>query len=277
MDEFDVLEWIISRETLEIPGKIESVNSQMLKALLEEESDLIVFMYREDNRMDEAILYTMDDLDKALDGKDIKMVSIDEKLIEKEYGLHGSPLLVHFNGNIPRVFDGELGDEEEFTKFVMESLEKSDIEEVNGDVLDSLITRLPNLVAVFFDSDDTKNMEIIESLEKIDGEFDKNGVPLVKVDEVTKAKDEFGLENLPAVLYWKGEVPNMYPGDVADNSALLDWVISTKSNDKIEFVTEEILEDMVDKFEYVVAYFQPYCKDSDVSCQALRADILEGI
>ena len=277
MDEFDVLEWIISRETLEIPGKIESVNSQMLKALLEEESDLIVFMYREDNRMDEAILYTMDDLDKALDGKDIKMVSIDEKLIEKEYGLHGSPLLVHFNGNIPRVFDGELGDEEEFTKFVMESLEKSDIEEVNGDVLDSLITRLPNLVAVFFDSDDTKNMEIIESLEKIDGEFDKNGVPLVKVDEVTKAKDEFGLENLPAVLYWKGEVPNMYPGDVADNSALLDWVISTKANDKIEFVTEEILEDMVDKFEYVVAYFQPYCKDSDVSCQALRADILEGI
>ena len=277
MDEFDVLEWIISRETLEIPGKIESVNSQMLKALLEEESDLIVFMYREDNRMDEAILYTMDDLDKALDGKDIKMVSIDEKLIEKEYGLHGSPLLVHFNGNIPRVFDGELGDEEEFTKFVMESLEKSDIEEVNGDVLDSLITRLPNLVAVFFDSDDAKNMEIIESLEKIDGEFDKNGVPLVKVDEVTKAKDEFGLENLPAVLYWKGEVPNMYPGDVADNSALLDWVISTKSNDKIEFVTEEILEDMVDKFEYVVAYFQPYCKDSDVSCQALRADILEGI
>ena len=44
----------------------------MLTALLEEESDLIVFMYREDNKIDEAILFTMDDLDKALHEKDIK-------------------------------------------------------------------------------------------------------------------------------------------------------------------------------------------------------------
>merc|ERR1719232_637491 len=84
-----------------------------------------------------------------------------EKLIEKEFGLHGSPLLVHFNGNIPRVFDGDLADEEEYTKFIMDSLEKSDIEEVNGDVLDSLITRLPNLVAVFFDRDDEKDMDMM--------------------------------------------------------------------------------------------------------------------
>ena len=31
-------------------GKIESVNGAMLKSLLEEESDLVVFMFREDNR-----------------------------------------------------------------------------------------------------------------------------------------------------------------------------------------------------------------------------------
>ena len=55
----------------------------MLTALLEEESDLIVFMYREDNKIDEAILFTMDDLDKALHEKDIKMVSVDENLLKK--------------------------------------------------------------------------------------------------------------------------------------------------------------------------------------------------
>ena len=33
-----------------LSGKIESVNGAMLKSLLEEESDLVVFMYREDNR-----------------------------------------------------------------------------------------------------------------------------------------------------------------------------------------------------------------------------------
>ena len=33
-----------------LSGKIESVNGAMMKSLLEEESDLVVFMYREDNR-----------------------------------------------------------------------------------------------------------------------------------------------------------------------------------------------------------------------------------
>ena len=58
-------------------------------------------------RLDEAILYTMDELDKALDKEDIKMVSVNNEGIEKEYGLFGLPLLIHFNGNIPRVFDGK--------------------------------------------------------------------------------------------------------------------------------------------------------------------------
>ena len=107
-----------------LSGKIESVNGAMLKSLLEEESDLVVFMYREDNRwegiggfksqngifllfrVDEAFLYTMDELDQALDKEDVKMVSINVEGIEKDYGLYGLPLLIHFNGNIPRVFDG---------------------------------------------------------------------------------------------------------------------------------------------------------------------------
>ena len=56
--------------------------------------------------MDEAILYTMDELDQALDKEDVKMVSINVEGIEKDYGLYGLPLLIHFNGNIPRGFDG---------------------------------------------------------------------------------------------------------------------------------------------------------------------------
>ena len=52
LDEFDILEWITDRNTLEIPGKIEEVNEDMLDALLEEESDLVVFMYRDGNRFD---------------------------------------------------------------------------------------------------------------------------------------------------------------------------------------------------------------------------------
>jgi hypothetical protein len=184
--------------------------------------------------MDEAVLYTMDDLDHALDREDIKMVSINIKGIEKDYGLYGLPLLIHFNGNIPRVFDGlylaimelmkpyssgELADEGEFQKFILESLTKSDIEEVNGDVLDrldgfssyatlqqcflSLVDRLPNMAAVFYDSENPENVDIIAKLEDIDDDCDNNGIPFVKIEDIPKANDEFGLGTLPAVLYWK--------------------------------------------------------------------------
>ena len=214
---------------------------------------------------------------QVLDSKDVKMVSINEKAAEKNFGLHGSPLLVHFNGNIPRVFEGDLAEEEEFTKFIEESLEKSDIEAVNGDILDSLVSRLPNIGAVFYDADDENDMEIINKLEDIDDDFDKNGIPFVKIDDVPKARDEFGLDNLPAILFFNDEVPNMFAGDVSDPAALLAWMVAAKAGDMVELVTEEILEDMVDKFEYVVAYFQPYCKETDITCQATRADILAGL
>lgn len=214
---------------------------------------------------------------QVLDSKDVKMVSINEKAAEKNFGLHGSPLLVHFNGNIPRVFEGDLAEEEEFTKFIEESLEKSDIEAVNGDILDSLVSRLPNIGAVFYDADDENDMEIINKLEDIDDDFDKNGIPFVKIDDVPKARDEFGLDNLPAILFFNDEVPNMFAGDVSDPAALLAWMVAAKAGDTVELVTEEILEDMVDKFEYVVAYFQPYCKETDITCQATRADILAGL
>jgi hypothetical protein len=277
MDEFEVLEWVTARETLEIPGKIESVNERMLTALLEEESDLIVFMYRKGNRLDEAILYTMDDLDKLLDEKDIKMVSINEKGIEKEYGLYGLPLLVHFNGNIPRVFDGDLGDDKEFIQFIQESLEKSDIEEVNGDILDSLIDRLPNIAAIFIDSEDQEDLDIVTLLEDIDDDCDNNGIPLVKIDDLAKAKEEFGLDQLPALLYWKDEIPSMFDGDIMSREEVLTWLLNRKAVDTIELVTEEILEDMVDKFEYVVVYFQPYCKEEDDACVENKISILSGL
>ena len=61
--------------------------------------------------------------------------------------------------------------------------------------------------------------------------------------------------------------------------AVLAWLVNSKSGDNIELVTEEILENMVDKwvgdaghlysqlplarFEYVVAYFQAYCREGD--------------
>ena len=63
--------------------------------------------------------------------------------------------------------------------------------------------RLPNIAAVFFDSEIPENVEIMGKLEDIDDDCDNNGIPFVKIEDVTKANDEYGLDSLPALLYWK--------------------------------------------------------------------------
>ena len=42
-----ILEWITDKKTLLIPGKIEKVNSDMLDKLISTETDILVFMYRD--------------------------------------------------------------------------------------------------------------------------------------------------------------------------------------------------------------------------------------
>jgi len=205
------------------------------------------------------------------------MVAISDEGVEKDYGLYGTPLLVHFNGNIPRVFDGELEEEDEFTAFIKASLEKADIEEVNGDILDSLISRLDHVAAVFYNNEDETSLETMGLLETIDDDCDSNGIPLVKVDDIKKANEEFGLDSLPSVVYWKNSVPNIFTGSVSDVQDLLAWLVQSKSSDNVELVTEEMLEDLVDRMEYVSVYFQPFCKVGDTTCEEKRADILVGL
>lgn len=42
-DEDEVLSWITDEETLEIPGKIEEVNTRMLEKILSENDNVVVF------------------------------------------------------------------------------------------------------------------------------------------------------------------------------------------------------------------------------------------
>ena len=66
-----------------------------------------------------------------------------------------------------------------------------------------MVERLPNIAAVFFDSEIPENVEMMNKLEDIDDDCDNNGIPFVKIEDVTKANDEYGLDSLPALLYWK--------------------------------------------------------------------------
>ena len=53
--------------------------------------------------------------------------------------------------------------------------------------------------------------EIIDVLEKIDNVLDKDNISLVKIDD-EGAEDQYGLSELPALVYLQSGIPNMYQG-----------------------------------------------------------------
>lgn len=54
-------------------------------------------------------------------------------------------------------------------------------------------------------------MQVLNELEKIDDDCDKHGIQFVKIDD-EKATEEFGIDDLPAIVYFEKQIPNVYDG-----------------------------------------------------------------
>lgn len=47
----------------------------------------------------------------------------------------------------------------------------------------------------------------------------------------------------------------LFKGDLSDEQDVLTWLLEQRTGDTIEEVTDEILDDLIANFEYVVVYF----------------------
>lgn len=91
-------------------------------------------------------------------------------------------------------------------------------------------------------------------LEKIDDDCDKHGIQFVKIDDESVAK-EFGIDSLPAIVYFEKEVPNVYDGDIEKEDEILEWLVNQLEKDEIEDVTDEMLDKMVKEGKTLAVLF----------------------
>lgn len=57
-------------------------------------------------------------------------------------------------------------------------------------------------------------------------------------------------------LWWGNPTLTCLPsGDLSNEQEVLEWLLEQKNSDTIEEVTDEILDDLIANFEYVVVYF----------------------
>ena len=119
----------------------------------------------------------------------------------------------------------------------------------------------------FYESTDRDADEIIEVLEKIDNVLDKDNITLVKIDD-EGAEDQYGLSELPALVYLQNGIPNMYQGSLMDAKAILRWLKEESKIVRMHEVTDIVLKKLVEKFDYLAAVF--YDLDDDPVLQNLQ-------
>lgn len=112
---------------------------------------------------------------------------------------------------------------------------------------------------------------MLNELENIDDELEKAGIVIVRIDNADEAK-EYGLDHLPALVYFEDKIPALYEGDLMNEDEVLEWLILQKESATIEEVTDEILKTLIDDHEYVVAYFTGPCEEGD-KCDSILDDL----
>lgn len=107
-------------------------------------------------------------------------------------------------------------------------------------------------------------MTVLEELEKIDDDCDKHGIQFVKIDD-SQAADEYGIDTVPAIVYFEKQIPNVYDGDLLDEDEILHWLLEQLEKDEIEDVTDEMLDKMVKEGRTIAVLFCNFIFDHQLS------------
>ncbi|XP_031616564.1 uncharacterized protein LOC116336680 isoform X9 [Contarinia nasturtii] len=271
MDEEGVLDFLTSLEAMDLPDRIEEVNAKILAKIIEETDYVAVLFYDKDQKKSQKVLAELENIDDECDQNDIAFVKIDDDKEAEEWGIDEIPTIVFYERGIPHIYEGDLMKEDDLLGWLIHQKRHSEIPEITDEMKDKLVESTKHLAVIFYDKDDKQDIRVLNELENIDDELEKEGIVIVRIDNADEAK-EYGLDHLPALIYFEDKIPALYEGDLMNEDEVLEWLILQKETATIEEVTDEILKDLIDDHEYVVAYFTGPCEEGD-KCDNILDDL----
>lgn len=227
-----------------------------------------------DQKKSQKVIAELENIDDECDQNNIVFVKIDNDDEAKEYGIDQLPSLVLFENKIPHLYEGDLTKEEELLGWLMHQKRHSEIPDITDEMMDKLIDDTKYLAVLFYDKDDKEDIRVLNELENIDDDLEKEGIVIVRIDNDAEAK-EYGIDHLPTLIYFEDKIPSLYEGDLMNEDEVLQWLIEQKQTATIEEVTDEILDDLIQEHEYVVVYFSGNCEEGE-KCDNIL-DELENI
>ncbi|XP_041773704.1 uncharacterized protein LOC121594485 isoform X1 [Anopheles merus] len=266
--EEDVLDWL-ERQTSS--DEIEDVTDEMLDMIVEKMQHVAVLFYDKDSKTSQKVLAELENIDDECDQNDIAFVKIDDDNEAKEWGIEELPTMILFERGIPHIYEGDLLKEEELLGWLVHQKRHSEIPEITDEMKDKLMQMYDHVAIIFYDKDDKQDIRVLNELENIDDELEKEEIVIARLDNAEEAR-EYGLDHLPALVYFENEIPAIYEGDLMNEEEVLEWLKLQKYSATIEEVTDEILQDLIDDHEYVCVYFSGACEEGE-KCDKILDDL----
>ena len=69
--------------------------------------------------------------------------------------------------------------------------------------------------------------------------------------------EKMGIEpdEIPRIIYFNEQMPNLFDGDISAEEEVLDWLIEQNVESHIDLVTKPMLEEMIEEIQYLVVFF----------------------
>ncbi|XP_055609786.1 uncharacterized protein LOC129756793 isoform X6 [Uranotaenia lowii] len=266
--EEEVLEWL-ERQTSS--DEIEDVTDEMLDMIIEKMEHVAVLFYDKEEKASQKVLAELENIDDECDQNDIAFVKIDDEHEATEWGIEELPTMVLFENGIPHIYEGDLMKEEELLGWLVHQKRHSEIPEITDEIKDKLMQTYEHVAIIFYDKDDKQDIRVLNELENIDDELEKEDIIIARLDNAEEAR-EYGLDHLPALVYFENEIPAIYEGDLMNEEEVLEWLKLQKYSATIEEVTDEILQDLIEDHEYVCVYFSGSCEEGE-KCDKILDDL----
>lgn len=251
-DHDQALNWLVQR----VEGAdIERVKAEMLEKIITKEDQVAVLFYKDQDEESNEILEALEDIDDDLDEKNIRFVKNCEAQVAEEYGIEQVPSLVVFRRGIPSMFEGNLMEEDDVLAWIMDEIAGDNrVEVVTDAMLDKLIKKRKHVAVFFYDKKSPKSHVALQALEQIDDDIKNHpDMHMVKLDDTDEAL-EYGLTDLPALLFFDEGVPGIFPGDINDSSVILDWLNHAVLEDNIGEVNSIMLEKLIHDMSQILVY-----------------------
>ncbi|OQV19358.1 hypothetical protein BV898_06593 [Hypsibius exemplaris] len=231
----------------------------VLMKMVNESEYVAVYFYKKKNCPDcETILQELENIDDDSEKLGIDFVKVEDDKLLKELGGKKAPALIYFRKRQPALYPGDLKDEDTLLKWLVSGKESGndEIEDVNRNSLVKLLDNQKFVAVYFYDKASGESAATLRELENIDDEAEEQDIQFVKIADAALAA-EYGVHQLPALVYFEDKNPSVYDGDLKKEETVLAWLIKQRHEDTIETVNRDILAKMIKEEDYVAAYFYP--------------------